>query len=91
MHDVIDITDIADLRTIEPADSHFGTPVVLIGSSNEDGSPISRLCPRPSGSAGVACWARQQLQDHGQHVRTGECVLNLHRWILSRRSIGSHA
>jgi hypothetical protein len=38
MHGTIDITDIADSQVIEPAILYFGTPVVLIGSANGDGS-----------------------------------------------------
>ena len=38
MHRTIDITDVADSQVIEPAILYFGTPVVLIGSTNDDGS-----------------------------------------------------
>jgi flavin reductase (DIM6/NTAB) family NADH-FMN oxidoreductase RutF len=46
MLSTIDITGIAASRTIEPAILYFGTPVVLIGSTNEDGS--SNLAPMSS-------------------------------------------
>jgi flavin reductase (DIM6/NTAB) family NADH-FMN oxidoreductase RutF len=46
MLSTIDITDTAASRTIEPAILYFGTPVVLIGSTNEDGS--SNLAPMSS-------------------------------------------
>jgi flavin reductase (DIM6/NTAB) family NADH-FMN oxidoreductase RutF len=38
MLNTIDITGIADSRSIEPAILYFGTPVVLIASTNEGGS-----------------------------------------------------
>ena len=38
MPSTIDITDIMGSQVIEPAILYFGTPVVLIGSTNEDGS-----------------------------------------------------
>jgi flavin reductase (DIM6/NTAB) family NADH-FMN oxidoreductase RutF len=34
----IDMTGIAEAQAIEPAILYFGTPVALIGSTNEDGS-----------------------------------------------------
>jgi flavin reductase (DIM6/NTAB) family NADH-FMN oxidoreductase RutF len=46
MLSTIDITEFADSQIIEPAILYFGTPVVLIGSSNEDGS--SNLAPMSS-------------------------------------------
>ena len=41
-------------RTIDPAILYFGTPVVLVSSTNEDGSP--NLAPMSSawGKAGIA-------------------------------------
>ena len=78
MHDVIDITDIADSRTIEPAILYFGTPVVLIGSSNEDGSP--NLAPMSSAWwVGWRCMLglASNSKTTENMLRTGECVLNL--------------
>jgi flavin reductase (DIM6/NTAB) family NADH-FMN oxidoreductase RutF len=78
MHDVIDITDIADSQTIEPAILYFGTPVVLIGSSNEDGSP--NLAPMSSAWwVGWRCMLglASNSKTTENMLRTGECVLNL--------------
>ncbi len=55
-------------QTIEPAILYFGTPVVLIGSSNEDGS--HNLAPMSSAWwVGWRCMLglAQQFQDHCQH------------------------
>lgn len=65
-------------RTIDPGILYFGTPVVLISSLNEDGSP--NLAPMSS-----AWWlGRRCLLGLGVRsktpqniLRTGECVLNL--------------
>lgn len=65
-------------RTAEPAILYFGTPVVLIGSTNEDGTP--NLAPMSSAfwlgwrcvlGLATASKTTQNLQ------RGGECVLNL--------------
>jgi flavin reductase (DIM6/NTAB) family NADH-FMN oxidoreductase RutF len=66
------------IRTIDPAILYFGTPVVLISSLNEDGSP--NLAPMSS-----AWWlGRRCMLGLGARsktpqniIRTGECVLNL--------------
>ncbi|HVW77771.1 MAG TPA: flavin reductase family protein [Alloacidobacterium sp.] len=66
------------LQTIDPAILYFGTPVVLISTLNEDGSP--NLAPMSS-----AWWlGRRCLLGLGARsktpqniIRTGECVLNL--------------
>lgn len=63
---------------IDPAILYFGTPVVLVSSTNEDGSP--NLAPMSS-----AWWLGQScLLGFGARsktpqniLRTGECVLNL--------------
>jgi flavin reductase (DIM6/NTAB) family NADH-FMN oxidoreductase RutF len=65
-------------RTINPAILYFGTPVVLVSSLNEDGSP--NLAPMSS-----AWWLGSRcLLGFGARsktprniIRTGECVLNL--------------
>jgi flavin reductase (DIM6/NTAB) family NADH-FMN oxidoreductase RutF len=78
MHDVIDITHIADSQIIEPAILYFGTPVVLIGSSNEDGSP--NLAPMSSAWwVGWRCMLglASNSKSTENMIRTGECVLNL--------------
>ncbi len=65
-------------RTIEPAILYFGTPVVLVSTLNEDGSPNVA----PISSAWWLGWncvlgfgARSQTP--ANLLRTGECVLNL--------------
>ncbi|MBT9331002.1 flavin reductase family protein [Paracidobacterium acidisoli] len=65
-------------RTIEPAILYFGTPVVLISTLNEDGSP--NLAPMSSAWwLGWRCLlglgARSKTPQN--LIRTGECVLNL--------------
>ena len=65
-------------RTIHPAILYFGTPVVLVSSLNEDGSP--NLAPMSSAWwLGMRCLlgfgARSKTPQNIQ--RTGECVLNL--------------
>lgn len=65
-------------QTIDPAILYFGTPVVLVSSTNEDGS--TNLAPISS-----AWWlGRSCLLGFGARsktpaniLRTGECVLNL--------------
>src|SRR3954464_10543156 len=63
---------------IEPAILYFGTPVVLIGSTNEDGS--YNLAPMSSawwigwrGMLGLSAVSKTTEN----MIRTGECVLNL--------------
>ena len=63
---------------IDPAILYFGTPVVLVSSTNEDGS--ANLAPMSSAWwLGYSCLlgfgARSQTPQNIQH--TGECVLNL--------------
>jgi flavin reductase (DIM6/NTAB) family NADH-FMN oxidoreductase RutF len=65
-------------KTIEPAILYFGTPVVLVSTLNEDGSP--NLAPISSAFwLGWRCMLG--LAAHSQTtqnlLRTGECVLNL--------------
>jgi flavin reductase (DIM6/NTAB) family NADH-FMN oxidoreductase RutF len=64
--------------TIDPAILYFGTPVVLISSTNPDGS--ANLAPMSSAwwlgrSAMLGFGARSQTP--ANILRTGECVLNL--------------
>ncbi len=64
--------------TIDPAILYFGTPVVLVSSRNEDGSP--NLAPMSSAwwlgrSCLLGFGARSQTP--ANILRTGECVLNL--------------
>lgn len=63
---------------IEPAILYFGTPVVLIGSNNDDGS--YNLAPMSSAWwVGWRCMlglARNSKTTENM-IRTGECVLNL--------------
>ena len=63
---------------IEPSILYFGTPVVLISSDNEDGSP--NLAPMSSAfwlgwRAMLGLGARSKTAQN--LLRTGECVLNL--------------
>jgi flavin reductase (DIM6/NTAB) family NADH-FMN oxidoreductase RutF len=78
MLSTIDITDITGSQVIEPAILYFGTPVVLIGSTNEDGS--ANLAPMSSAWwVGWRCMlglARNSKSTENM-IRTGECVLNL--------------
>ncbi len=65
-------------RTADPAILYFGTPVVLVSSTNEDGS--ANLAPMSSAWwLGYNCvlgfGARSQTP--ANILRTGECVLNL--------------
>jgi flavin reductase (DIM6/NTAB) family NADH-FMN oxidoreductase RutF len=65
-------------RTIDPAILYFGTPVVLVSSLNEDGTP--NVAPMSSAWwLGQSCLlgfgARSKTPDN--LLRTGECVLNL--------------
>src|SRR5215207_422746 len=64
--------------TIDPAILYFGTPVVLVSSTNPDGSP--NLAPMSSAwwlgrSCLLGFGARSQTPQNIQ--RTGACVLNL--------------
>ena len=63
---------------IDPAILYFGTPVVLIGSTNEDGS--YNLAPMSSAWwVGWRCMLglARNSQTTENMIRTGECVLNL--------------
>ncbi len=63
---------------IEPAILYFGTPVVLIGSNNEDGSP--NLAPMSSSWwVGWRCMLglARNSKTTANMIRSGECVLNL--------------
>src|SRR3979411_435133 len=74
MHGTLGIQNIQ----IEPAILYFGTPVVLIGSSNEDGS--FNLAPMSSAWwVGWRCMLGLALcsKTTENMIRTGECVLNL--------------
>jgi flavin reductase (DIM6/NTAB) family NADH-FMN oxidoreductase RutF len=78
MLSTIDITDTTNSQIIEPAILYFGTPVVLIGSSNEDGS--SNLAPMSSAWwVGWRCMLglASNSKTTENMLRTGECVLNL--------------
>ena len=78
MLSTIDITDTPNSQIIEPAILYFGTPVVLIGSSNEDGS--SNLAPMSSAWwVGWRCMLglASNSKTTENMLRTGECVLNL--------------
>jgi flavin reductase (DIM6/NTAB) family NADH-FMN oxidoreductase RutF len=63
---------------IDPAILYFGTPVVLVSSSNPDGSP--NLAPMSSAWwLGKSCMLGFGARSHtpANILRTGECVLNL--------------
>jgi len=65
-------------RSIDPAILYFGTPVVLVSTENEDGSP--NLAPMSSAwwlgwSCMLGFGARSKTP--ANLLRTGECVLNL--------------
>src|SRR5215471_12493108 len=65
-------------RTVEPAILYFGTPVVLVSSTNEDGS--ANLAPISSAwwlgwNCMLGFGARSKTPQN--ILRTGECVLNL--------------
>jgi flavin reductase (DIM6/NTAB) family NADH-FMN oxidoreductase RutF len=65
-------------RTIDPAILYFGTPVVLVSTENEDGSP--NLTPMSSAWwLGFSCMLGFGARSHtpANLLRTGECVLNL--------------
>jgi flavin reductase (DIM6/NTAB) family NADH-FMN oxidoreductase RutF len=68
----------ASNNQIEPAILYFGTPVVLIGSSNDDGS--FNLAPMSSAWwVGWRCMLglASNSKTTENMLRTGECVLNL--------------
>jgi flavin reductase (DIM6/NTAB) family NADH-FMN oxidoreductase RutF len=65
-------------RSIDPAILYFGTPVVLVSTENEDGTP--NLAPMSSAwwlgwSCMLGFGARSKTP--ANLLRTGECVLNL--------------
>ncbi len=65
-------------RIVEPSILYFGTPVVLVSTCNEDGSP--NLAPISSAwwlgwNCVLGMGARSKTP--GNLLRTGECVLNL--------------
>ena len=63
---------------IDPAILYFGTPVVLVSSINDDGSP--NLAPMSSAWwLGRSCMLGFGARSHtpANILRTGECVLNL--------------
>ena len=65
-------------RSIEPAILYFGTPVVLVSSTNEDGSP--NLAPMSSAWwLGYSCVLGfgNTSKTPQNLIRTGQCVLNL--------------
>lgn len=74
MHGTFDLPAVQ----IDPAILYFGTPVVLIGSTNDDGS--YNLAPMSSAWwVGWRCMlglARNSMTTENM-IRTGECVLNL--------------
>jgi flavin reductase (DIM6/NTAB) family NADH-FMN oxidoreductase RutF len=65
-------------EVIDPAILYFGTPVVLVSSTNPDGSP--NLAPMSSAWwLGKSCMLGFGARSHtpANILRTGECVLNL--------------
>jgi flavin reductase (DIM6/NTAB) family NADH-FMN oxidoreductase RutF len=65
-------------RPIDPAILYFGTPVVLVSSTNPDGS--ANLAPMSSAWwLGLSCMLGLGTRSHtpANIQRTGECVLNL--------------
>ncbi len=73
MHGTVSVSN-----PIEPAILYFGTPVVLIGSTNEDGS--FNLAPMSSAWwVGWRCMLglARNSKTTANMIRTGECVLNL--------------
>lgn len=78
MHIVAANTASSSHRTVEPAILYFGTPVVLIGTANEDGS--HNLAPMSSAWwLGWRCMLGLGMKSKTTEnmLRTGECVLNL--------------
>lgn len=71
MHGTFDVS-----HQIEPAILYFGTPVVLIGSTNEDGS--YNLAPMSSAWwVGWRCMLAANSKTTENMILSGECVLNL--------------
>lgn len=65
-------------RVVTPRILYFGTPVVLVSTLNEDGSP--NLAPMSSAWwLGTSCVLGLSARSRTTHnlLRTGECVLNL--------------
>lgn len=78
MHVVSENTTKPSHRVVEPAILYFGTPVVLIGSTNEDGS--HNLAPMSSAWwLGWRCMLGLGMKSKTTEnmLRTGDCVLNL--------------
>lgn len=78
MHIAIDNGIISKHRTVEPAILYFGTPVVLIGTTNEDRS--HNLAPMSSAWwLGWRCMLGLGVKSKTTEnmLRTGDCVLNL--------------
>ena len=78
MHDTIEFPTTAASDIIEPAILYFGTPVVLIGTCNEDGS--HNIAPKSSAWwVGWRCMLGLAANSKTTQnmIRTGECVLNL--------------
>lgn len=78
MQDTIDIPLPTESRAVEPAILYFGTPVVLVGSCNEDGA--YNLAPMSSAWwVGWRCMLGLDMKSKTTEniIRTGECVLNL--------------
>lgn len=78
MQDTIELPTITAASIIEPAILYFGTPVVLIGTCNEDGS--YNLAPMSSAWwVGWRCMLglARESKTTANLVRSGECVLNL--------------
>lgn len=77
MQDAIEFSTTAS-DIIEPAILYFGTPVVLIGSTNEDGT--YNLAPMSSAWwVGWRCMLGLDAKSKSTEniIRSGECVLNL--------------
>lgn len=73
-----DLYDPTMHKTLDPAILYFGTPVVLVSTLNEDGSP--NLAPISSAWwLGWNCLLGFGARSHTPQnlLRTGECVLNL--------------
>ncbi|MBI5320694.1 flavin reductase family protein [Bradyrhizobium sp.] len=78
MQDTIESPTIATADIIEPAILYFGTPVVLVGTCNEDGS--YNLAPMSSAWwVGWRCMLglARESKTTANLIRSGECVLNL--------------
>ena len=75
MHGTVSVSN-----PIEPAILYFGTPVVLIGTTNEDGSfNLAPMSSKPAWWVGWRCMlglARNSKTTENM-IRSGECVLNL--------------